>query len=190
MLDDLKQAWRHLRNDLRFALTAVLTLGIAVGANAAIFMVADAVLLRPLPYDDPQRLFALRSVDEFGVASAAVPYEYIQSVQRHHTGVEAVALRSSPTMSRHAGPDGAEHMETFVAAPDYFRVLGVRPSLEYSHQASFFHPSPSPSATAPRDGSSSCSSRQRRPLTGTEKTPTQLSEPVSPWIRFSGCLAG
>ena len=58
-MDLLKQALRSFRSRRAFAILAVLTLALAIGANAAIFSVVHAVLLRQLPYRDPDRLFAL-----------------------------------------------------------------------------------------------------------------------------------
>lgn len=126
MLSDLRLAWRRLRHAPGFALTAIVTLALAVGANTAIFSVADAVLFRPLPYRDPDRLFLLRQVDPAtGLRSTGVPLSYVEAVQQRHSGAAAVALRSPVVMSTQAGPDGAEYVERFIAAFDYFDVLGV-----------------------------------------------------------------
>src|SRR5258708_2571204 len=57
-LVELRQALRTLRARPRFALLAVLALGIGIGASTAIFGVVDSVLLRPLPYPEPDRLVA------------------------------------------------------------------------------------------------------------------------------------
>jgi predicted permease len=130
MLDDLRLAWRRLRSAPGFALAAVVTLALAVGANTAIFTVADAVLFRPLPYADPDRLFLVRNLDrQTGRRSPGIPFEIVEALQQRHSGIEGVALRSPTIMSIHAGPDGAEFVERLSAAQDYFRVLGVRPAL-------------------------------------------------------------
>jgi hypothetical protein len=56
---DLRFALRLLWRDRAFAATAVLTLALCIGANAAIFTVVQSVLLRPLPYPEPERLVFL-----------------------------------------------------------------------------------------------------------------------------------
>ena len=128
MRDDLRLAWKRLRNSPGFAITAVLTLALAVGANTAIFTVADAVLFRPLPYANPEQLFVVRAVDpKTGFRSSGVPFPYVDAIRQHHSGVAAVALRSTTIFMSHVGPAGGEDLEMFRAASDYFQVLGVRP---------------------------------------------------------------
>jgi len=60
LLVDLKHVCRRLRRSPAFAVTVVLTLAIGIGANTAVFSVLNSVLLRPLPYPDPQQLVSLR----------------------------------------------------------------------------------------------------------------------------------
>ena len=127
MLTDLRLAWKRLRNSPGFVTVAVVTLALAVGANTAIFTVADAVLFRPLPYEDPDRLFVVRRVDRAtGLTSTGVPYDYVASLQRAHRGVDGVALRSTTIRMEHAGANGGEFVEFAEVAPDYFQILGVR----------------------------------------------------------------
>jgi hypothetical protein len=75
MLQDVRYTWRGMRKNPAFAVTAVLSLGLAIGANTAIYSIVDAAMLRPLPVPEPDRLVALawptRCVQLSGVS--AVP---------------------------------------------------------------------------------------------------------------------
>lgn len=128
MLYDLALAWRRLRKAPTFTAVAVLTLALAIGANTAIFSVADAVLFKALPYADPDHLYVLMTVDpKTGQRSRAVPYSYLQAIDRHHRGLGEIGLRGPTTITVHTGANEAEWMETIAVTPGYLRVLGVRP---------------------------------------------------------------
>ena len=60
LLADLKHVFRRLGRSPGFAITVVLTLAIGIGANTAVFSVLNSVLLRPLPYPEPEQLVSLR----------------------------------------------------------------------------------------------------------------------------------
>src|SRR5437867_5156626 len=72
MLQDLRFAFRRLLKDRWFTLAAVVALALGIGANSAVFTLVNAVLLRGLPFDEPDRIMALGTREvrgrEFGVA--------------------------------------------------------------------------------------------------------------------------
>ena len=132
MLDSLRQdlryALRQLRSHPGFAAVVLLTLGLGIGANTAMFSVVDAVLLRPLPYPDASRLVLLQGHKEgIGNEAASVP-DFVdwKAQSRSFSGMTAFAGASLNL----AGGDGRPP-ERLIAArvtSDFFRTLGVGPS--------------------------------------------------------------
>jgi predicted permease len=132
MRDDLKFAWRRLRHAPLFAAAAVLTVAIGVGANTAILSVADAVLFRPLPYEDADRIFAIQMRNpETGNQSTRVDLTDVRMIDDYHRGLGRVELLSGsgfgggPRVTEHT-PDGPIAVPTAAVTPGYFEVLGVR----------------------------------------------------------------
>ena len=70
MITDLKYAFRSLGKRPGFTAVAILTLALGIGASTAIFSVLDAVLLRPLPYPDQERLVEVRELNDAGTRNA------------------------------------------------------------------------------------------------------------------------
>src|SRR5437773_6583594 len=62
MLSEIQYAFRTLRQNPAFALTAILSIALAIGANTTIFSYADGLLLRPLPVPNPSQVVTLRSI--------------------------------------------------------------------------------------------------------------------------------
>jgi len=129
MLDDLILALRKAATTPLSTALAVATLALALGANSAVLSIADAVLFRPLPYAQPERLCFLRMLNrQTGRDSPLVPLEYLEALEGAHI-FEGVARKSNFSLIVEPGVEGAEHVGIMSVAPDYFDVLGVRPRL-------------------------------------------------------------
>jgi len=74
LVQDVRHAFRQLRKAKGFTVSAALTLALGVGASTAVFAVLDAVVLRPLPYAEPDRLMAFRSMDRRGPHPTSLSY--------------------------------------------------------------------------------------------------------------------
>ncbi|HVF70666.1 MAG TPA: ABC transporter permease [Chthoniobacterales bacterium] len=127
MISDLKHALRSLFKRPGFSITAVLTLALGLGASTAIFSVLDAVLLRPLPYPDQERIVELRELDEKGRGMSFAEPNFNDLAARNRS-FEAVAKYSA---FPEAIAGGSEPVRGNVCAvsTDFFRVLGVQPAL-------------------------------------------------------------
>ena len=122
---DLVFAMRLLRRDLSYTTTVLLTLAICLGANAAIFTVVRSVLLRPLPYPNPDRLvFIYDGFPGAGVERAGMSVPNWVDRAALTDVFDSVALYR--TRGFDAGTTGSvERLTVQQVTPSFFRVLGV-----------------------------------------------------------------
>jgi putative ABC transport system permease protein len=127
MLPDLKYAVRSLLKRPGFTSVAILTLALGIGASTAIFSVLDAVLLRPLPYPNQERIVELRELDEKGKGMSFTQPNF-DDLRARTRSFDALAQYSAWPQ---AIAGGSEPVRTNAAAisGDFFRVLGVTPAL-------------------------------------------------------------
>ena len=127
LVQDLRYGMRVLRRTPGFACAALLTLAIGIGANTAIFSVVDAVLLRPLPYFEPERLTAIGDRTPAGEASNVGFATVIDWRERSRT-VESFAMMRAwmPTLVTNGE---AERLPAVRVSANYFDMMGVRPAL-------------------------------------------------------------
>ncbi|HET9087525.1 MAG TPA: ABC transporter permease [Acidobacteriaceae bacterium] len=126
--NDLRFAVRQLRKSPGFALTAIFTLALGIGANTAMFTVIDAVLLRPLPYPRANRLVVPKLFDAKGqpVNGATIPD--IQEWQQRSHSFRSIAYASDIRQFMDA-LGGGESISNVQSSANLFSVLNVTPQL-------------------------------------------------------------
>src|SRR5256885_6322476 len=131
MLTDLKYAFRMLIKAPVFAVIAILTLALGIGANSAIFSVIDTVLLRPLPFKNPDEIVDIwgRYANDGGKVRGNV-HSYPDYVDLRDQSQSFVAMA---TYTRTGGTlslvEDAKALEGLAITPEVFDVLGVQPML-------------------------------------------------------------
>src|SRR5262245_23631136 len=123
---DLRHAWRAAWQSPAFTLAAVGALALGIGANTAIFSVINTVLLRPLPYPDPDRLVSFVNTSPQGSGPGASPTKF--NNWRKQTGViqDAAAYRFSVVNLTESDP---EQIATAHVSADFFRLFGAPVAL-------------------------------------------------------------
>ena len=128
LLQDLRYGVRMLRRTPGFTAAALLTLALGIGANTAIFTIVDAVLLRPLPYADPDRLVTVGDRDT-GRASrpTSASRPSLDWRERSRSFEQLAMMRSwQPTLVANGE---AERLPAVRVSWNYFDMMGVRPAL-------------------------------------------------------------
>jgi putative ABC transport system permease protein len=124
---DIRYGIRSLAKNPGFATVAILTLALGIGANTAIFSVVNGVLLRPLPYPQPDQLVWFVDVQpKISSAPNSAP-EFIAYRDQNHTLSQIAAFRQlNFTLT---GQGDAEQLRGGVVTPQWFPMLGVTPAL-------------------------------------------------------------
>jgi putative ABC transport system permease protein len=126
LLRDTGYALRVIRRRPGFASVVVLTLALGMGANTAIFSVVHAVLLRPLPYADEDRLVHVWNTWTGQARARLSDPEYLDYAERTHTLDLAALATSAVNLSDAVEP---ERLLAVYATPNVFTVLGVKPLI-------------------------------------------------------------
>jgi putative ABC transport system permease protein len=126
---DVRYGARMLRKNPGFTAMAVLTLALGIGGNVAVFSLLDAVMLRPLPYSHPDRLYMFFPVEtKSGRGTVASSYpDFLDWRQQSHA-FEAVAAFSGESLNL-TGTTEPERLEGLSSTPGLFALLGIAPLL-------------------------------------------------------------
>lgn len=125
LLREVRQSFRTLARERGFSATVLVIFALCLAANVAIFALVDVVLLKPLPFREPNQLVTVyNSYPKAGVdrAGASVPH-YLERRQEIAAFEEAAAVRSSSVTVGEAG--APERIESTSATPSFFKVLGA-----------------------------------------------------------------
>ena len=126
MLNDLRYAFRTLVRSPGFAAVTILTLALGIGASTAIFSVVDAVLLRPLPYRNSDRLVDVSASGLGGNYRLGLSYPYVLDLRSLRGDFAGVAAYTTQRANMTGLGDPVE-VQAAVVSPEMFSVLGVAP---------------------------------------------------------------
>ena len=129
LVNDIRFAVRGLGRSRTFTITALATLALGISVNTAIFSVIDSVLLRPPPFDAPERIVTIDGQNSAqGMQISSVAYPDVIDWRANARAFEEIAVVRHATFNV-AGDDRAERASGARVSANFFRVFGVRPQL-------------------------------------------------------------
>src|SRR5262245_340001 len=128
-MNDLKFAFRQLRKNPGFSAVAVLTLALGIGACTAIFSVVNAVLLRPLPFAEPERLLWLGGWVGGDKEQGVTPADFLDYREQSRSFAQLAASVSDSIPMNLSGAGEPERLQGASVTTNYFHVFGVKPAL-------------------------------------------------------------
>jgi putative ABC transport system permease protein len=129
MLQDVRYGLRVLTRRPAFTVVAVVTLALGIGANTAIFSVINAVMIRPLPYPQPEQLvkvFQYAPTTEKGTLPTLWSYPRYEVLRDSVESLTAVAACNQSNLNL-TGTDEPERLQTELVSASYFSLLGIEP---------------------------------------------------------------
>jgi len=125
---DLRYGGRMLLKQPGFALIAIVTLGLGIGANTAIFSVVNGVLFRPLPYADPDRLYWV-TIDRQDLGNRfTLSNADFRILKQHNQSFEKLAAVTGERMNLTGGRE-PERIASLRVSADFFAALGAQPEM-------------------------------------------------------------
>jgi putative ABC transport system permease protein len=124
---DIRYAWRSMLKSPAFVAVTVVSLGLGIGANTAIFSIVDHVLLRKLPVREPDRLYSLQRVTPDGTGES-FPYPAFEQFRESSSGIPGIVGFAHRQTRLDVGGQTVEAVVQ-LASDEYFSVLDVTPAL-------------------------------------------------------------
>ncbi len=125
---DLRYGWRALRRTPAFTVVAVATLALAIGANSAVFTVVNSVLLQPLPFRNPARLYAISYGPANGPFESEIEDRLYLEFRRRVSRFERITGYASNEVTL-TGSGDATRLPSALTSSTFFEVLGVQPAM-------------------------------------------------------------
>jgi predicted permease len=139
LVADARYGWRMLRKSPGFTAITIATLALGIGANTALFSVVDAILLRPLPYPESERLMVVMEKPPQGRMNVVSAANFLDWRDQNRVFSHLAAVRfASFNLSVKGSPDRAQGLRV---SADYFGMLGVPPALGRTFTAEDDRPS-------------------------------------------------
>lgn len=130
-LKDLRYSFRSLRRDVGFATFAILIVGLGIGASSTLFSVVNALLLRPLPFRDPQRLVWVTNYDVAGLSGQTTQVDHLIDLrEQNHSFADMAGYFAFYGVGDNVlGGQTPERVSSVPVSCNFFPVLGVEPDL-------------------------------------------------------------
>ena len=131
---DIRYGFRLLRLSPGFTIVAVLTLALGIGANTAIFQLIDAIRLRTIPVNNPEEIGTIRIADrhwgsgQFSTKYSQLSFPMWEQIRERQEGFSEIAVWSSNQFNLATGGE-VRYAKGLRVSGDFFRVLGLQPSL-------------------------------------------------------------
>lgn len=125
LMQDLRYALRMFRRNWGFTLTALIVMALSICATVAIFSAVNAIVLRPLPYQNPERLVAVWGVQPKSSRVPASPADFVDFATQTTT-LDALTAYSGQSFNL-TGDGDPERIEGAVVSPNFFQILAMQP---------------------------------------------------------------
>ena len=130
LFNDIRYGVRGLLKRPGFTVVALITLALGIGANTAIFSLINAVLIRQLPFGEPDRLvWTWGNIRNGGNRASVSPLDFLDYRKQNTTFEEFAAMISVPLSANLTGSGEPERLSAAGVTGNYFQALGVKPAL-------------------------------------------------------------